>query len=65
LEAEICGPEFTPDFSTLFVGIQHPGEGSASTLPDDLLSTWPDGGIPKPSVIAITKISPGARTIGS
>jgi hypothetical protein len=65
LEAEICGPEFTPDFSTLFVGIQHPGEGSASTLPGDLLSTWPDGGIPKPSVIAITKTSPGARTIGS
>ncbi len=38
--AEVTGISATPDFRTLFVNIQHPGEGST---PDNLLSTWPDG----------------------
>jgi uncharacterized protein len=65
LEAEICGPEFTPNFTTLFVGIQHPGEGSKSTNPADLISTWPDGGVPKPSVVAVIRTAPGDPRIGS
>jgi secreted PhoX family phosphatase len=65
IEAEICGPEFNPDYTTLFVAIQHPGEGSRSTNPADLLSTWPDGDVPKPSVVAIIKTAPGNRRIGS
>lgn len=40
LGAEITGITATPDFRTLFVNIQHPGEGSTA---DNLLSTWPDG----------------------
>ncbi|PAU65493.1 Tat pathway signal protein [Pseudomonas sp. PIC25] len=37
---EVTGITATPDFKTLFVNIQHPGEGST---PSNLLSTWPDG----------------------
>ncbi|MFP4542099.1 MAG: PhoX family protein, partial [Opitutales bacterium] len=62
--AEVCGPEFNPDFTSLFLAIQHPGEGSRSMAQDDLLSTWPDGGVPRPSVIAIRRSS-GNGQIGS
>ncbi len=48
---EICGPEFTPDFRTLFVAIQHPGEGSPLAQTP---SRWPDGVLPpRPSVVAV------------
>lgn len=40
LGAEITGITTTPDMRTLFINIQHPGEGSTAT---NLLSTWPDG----------------------
>lgn len=39
--AEICGCEFTPDGTTLFLSIQHPGEGGSIDAP---ISHWPDGG---------------------
>jgi uncharacterized protein len=63
-EAEICGPEFNCDDTTLFAAIQHPGEGGTIENP---LSSWPDGPgtVPRPSVIAITKRSGGSRVIGS
>ncbi|MCX6024456.1 MAG: PhoX family phosphatase [Chloroflexi bacterium] len=50
--AEMLGPEFTPDNTTLFLGIQHPGEGGTFEKP---VSTWPDGpgNPPKPSVMVI------------
>ncbi|MBN9387333.1 MAG: PhoX family phosphatase [Chloroflexi bacterium] len=54
IECETTGPCFTPDFKTLFLSVQHPGEESPSL--DKLTSHWPEGGtsIPKPALIAIT-----------
>ena len=53
VEAEFTGPCFSPDWKTLFLSVQHPGEKSRSL--DNLTSTWPKvKGGPKPSVITIT-----------
>ena len=51
---EVCGCEFTPDGRTLFLSIQHPGEGG--TL-DEPRSHWPDGnGLPaRAALIAIER----------
>jgi len=55
---EVTGLAFSPDYTTLFVGIQHPGEKNNT-------SHFPDGGNSKPrsSIIAITKEDGGV--IGS
>ncbi|MGE0189518.1 MAG: PhoX family phosphatase [Steroidobacteraceae bacterium] len=62
VDAEVCGCTFTPDNQTLFLSIQHPGEGG---LLDKPLSHWPDGGdaVPRSSVIAIRK--QGGGVVGS
>lgn len=62
---EITGIAFTPDNRTLFINIQHPGEGG-----DDLtdsanptaVSSWPDAdpaGRPRSSTVVITKADGG------
>jgi secreted PhoX family phosphatase len=56
--AEVCGPAFTSDFRTLFVAIQHPGEGGTLEKPR---SRWPDGeGAPRPAVVAVRRAGGGA-----
>ena len=69
--AEICGPCFTPDDTTLFLSIQHPGEVDEKDRPAGVTfstpsTRWPDfrdDMPPRPSVIAITK--KGGGVIGS
>ncbi|MBW6056115.1 PhoX family protein, partial [Pseudomonas aeruginosa] len=54
LGCEVTGIAATPDFRTLFINIQHPGEGSTA---DNLLSTWPDGPgrRPRSATVVITR----------
>ncbi len=57
-ECEITGVDSTPDGRTLFVGIQHPGEGGDAATPS---SNWPQSqtgnasGRPRSAVVAITR----------
>lgn len=54
LGCEVTGIAATPDFRTLFINIQRPGEGSTA---DNLLSTWPDGPgrRPRSATVVITR----------
>jgi hypothetical protein len=54
--SEISSPEFTPDNRTLFVSVQHPGEGTTLAAPS---SRWPGGTIPRPSVVLIQERTGG------
>ncbi len=57
--AEVTGPAFTPDGRSLFVSIQHPGEGSSFDKPS---TRWPDfheGVPPRPAVVAIARADGG------
>lgn len=55
--SEPCGPCFTPDGQTLFLAIQHPGEGSTWRDPS---TRWPDfrsDRPPRPTIVAIERSS--------
>ncbi|UXN73630.1 DUF839 domain-containing protein [Devosia sp. A8/3-2] len=69
--AEACSPTFTPDATSLFISVQHPGElriedmEDAESL-DEAGTSWPDfaDGIPaRPSLVVFTKRDGGV--IGS
>ena len=62
--AELCGPEFTPDDTTLFLAVQHPGETDESDPEAEAASfeapatRWPDfkdGIPPRPSIVVVTR----------
>ncbi|WP_137387772.1 PhoX family protein [Rhodoligotrophos defluvii] len=63
--AELCGPLLTPDMTSMFVAVQHPGDGGEDwdkfgrpSYYEDLSTRWPDfrDDMPvRPSVVVITK----------
>jgi secreted PhoX family phosphatase len=62
--AEMCGPYFTPDDETLFLAVQHPGEGddddpnAPPATYENPSTRWPDfkpDTPPRPSVVVVTK----------
>lgn len=55
VNCEVTGVVNTPDNRTLFVNIQHPGEGSFGS------SNWPDGGAARPrsATVAVERINGG------
>jgi uncharacterized protein len=61
--AETCGPLLTRDNRSLFIAVQHPGEGGTVEAPT---SHWPDGGdsLPRPAVTSIWRSAEGDPTIG-
>ena len=58
-ESELTGPSWTPDRETLFLSVQHPGEGAGMRTPAMQAprgSNWPSGRInepPRPGVVSI------------
>lgn len=65
LGCEVTGAAFTPDATTLFVDIQHPGEaptGRSDPADPTRHSRWPDGaraGRPRSATVAIRRLDGG------
>ena len=52
--AELTGTWLSPDGETLFMSVQHPGETTKDV--NNPTSRWPFGDIPRPSVVAISRV---------
>lgn len=64
--AEVCGPLLSPDDSTFFCAIQHPGEDGTivdRTATAKRGSTWPTGSYPASAVVAVRRVD--GRRIGT
>jgi hypothetical protein len=73
VQSEGTGPYFTPDETTLFLNVQHPGEESSydsnsePASQEGITSYWPTGNrtanqnpaIPLPAMVTITRVRPG------
>ena len=60
-DCEVTGVTQTPDGTTMFINIQHPGDSGTPEEPT-LTSSWPDGdpdGRPRASTVAISRIDGG------
>ncbi|MET0964439.1 MAG: PhoX family phosphatase [Noviherbaspirillum sp.] len=58
VNCEVTGVTFTPDGTTMFVNIQHPGETPSETsdpAQPDKFSKWPYGGRPRSATVAIRR----------
>ena len=57
VDCEVTGVTSTPDGTTVFINIQHPGDSGGADNPTET-STWPDGpgaGRPRPATVAIRR----------
>ena len=62
VNCEITGATLTPDGTTMFINVQHPGETpSDRTDPAELtrFSSWPNGGRPRSATVVIRRIDGG------
>ena len=59
VDCEVTGATATPDLRTLFINIQHPGEGmdegGGDGTPAARSSRWPDGGRPRSATVVIRR----------
>ncbi|MFO0231944.1 MAG: PhoX family protein, partial [Burkholderiales bacterium] len=63
VNCEVTGASLTPDFRTLFVNIQHPGETPSERSDPDAptrFSRWPDGGTRPRSATVVIRRADGA-----
>ena len=61
---EITGIDMTPDSKTMFVNIQHPGEGSFDVAkPETYVSKWPEGSNATTAPPATSTARPRSATI--
>jgi uncharacterized protein len=63
VNCEVTGASMTPDFRTLFINIQHPGETPSDRSDPDAptrFSRWPDGGARPRSATVVIRRADGA-----